>query len=69
MPFDYVKTQLQKEIYIQARTFTILKQSYLEGGLRILYVGWQFKIMQYLTQSFFTVFTLDRLEVKSKEIH
>jgi hypothetical protein len=69
MPFDFVKTQLQKENFIQAKTFPILKKYYFEGGLRLLYVGWQFKIFQYTTQSFFTVFTLDRLEIQSKQIH
>ena len=68
MPFDFVKTQLQKEKCIEAKTFPILKKYYQEGGLKLLYVGWQFKMLQYITQSFFTVVTLDHLEIKSKKV-
>jgi len=68
MPFDFVKTQAQKEGPSNEKTFKIMKNFINQKGICILYTGWQFKVMQYIFQSFFTVYTLDRLEMKSKEL-
>lgn len=72
MPFDFVKTQMQKEGCIIAdkqNTLFTLKRFYSYNGLAILYTGWQFKMIQYITQSLFTVYTLELLENKSKSFH
>ena len=69
MPFDFVKTQAQKDNPLNEQTLKIIKNYILEKRVNVLYIGWQFKMMQYIFQSFFTVFTLDRLEMKSKELH
>ena len=71
MPFDFIKTQIQKEGYIlpiKKNTILTLKHYYTNFGLKILYTGWQFKMFQYITQSFFTVYTLEFLEKKSKSL-
>jgi hypothetical protein len=69
MPFDFVKTQMQKEDSINKQsTLSTLNFYYKNFGLRILYTGWQFKILQYVTQSLFTVTTLEILENKSKTL-
>jgi len=68
MPFDFVKTQLQKDKNLKDSSFKILKYYYTEFGLRSLYIGWQFRSLQYFLQSVFTVKTLDYLENKAKNI-
>jgi hypothetical protein len=68
MPFDFVKTQMQKEGYRQEKTFILLKNFYTEHGINVLYTGWPIKMIQYILQSVFTVVLLDRLENKSKDL-
>lgn len=68
MPFDFVKTQCQKAACINDSTFKILKKSYRINGLKTLYTGWQYRMIQYFTQSLFTVSTLDILENKAKKL-
>lgn len=68
MPFDFVKTQCQKDKNVQENSFKILKLYYKEYGMRSLYIGWQFRSLQYFLQSVFTVKTLDYLENKAKDI-
>lgn len=68
MPFDFVKTQLQKDKNLNDSSYKILNHYYREFGLRSLYIGWQFKSLQYFLQSVFTVKTLDYLENKAKNI-
>lgn len=68
MPFDFVKTQLQKDKNMQENSFKILKFFYKEYGIRSLYIGWQFRSLQYFLQSVFTVKTLDYLENKAKSL-
>jgi len=68
MPFDFVKTQLQKDKNMQDNSFKILKFYYAEYGIRSLYTGWQFRSLQYFLQSVFTVKTLDYLENKARSL-
>jgi hypothetical protein len=69
MPFDFVKTQMQKQGFITGTTFKIMRGFYNRYGVRTLYTGWQFKAFQYILQSIFTVMTLESLELKSKNLH
>jgi hypothetical protein len=59
---------MQKEGYHKEKTFDIMKKYYNQGGIRILYTGSQFKLLQYILQSIFTVVLLDRLENNSKHL-
>lgn len=66
MPFDFVKTQCQKDRNLSDGTFRILRKYYRMYGIKCLYVGWQFKSLQYFMQSIFTIKALDYLEKKAK---
>lgn len=68
MPFDFVKTQLQKDKNIHDSSFKVLKFYYKDYGIKSLYIGWQFRSLQYFLQSVFTVKTLDYLENKAKKL-
>ena len=68
MPFDFVKTQCQKDKNLNENTFKILKYYYKQYGVRSLYIGYQFKSLQYFLQSVFSVKTLDYLENKAKNL-
>lgn len=67
MPFDFIKTQCQKDGNLKGSTFSLLKSFYSQYGLIGLYRGWQFRTMQYLVQSVFTVVTMENLEKISKK--
>ena len=67
MPFDFVKTQCQKDKSIKKSSFRIMEYYIKDHGIKSLYVGWQFRYLQYLIQSLFTVKTLDFLENKAKQ--
>ncbi len=69
MPFDFAKTQMQKESYLKLNTFNIIKSYANSYGFSILYTGWQFRSFQYIVNSIFTVVTLDSLERKVKTMH
>jgi len=68
MPFDFVKTQLQKDGGANEKTFYVIKKYYHCHGVGVLYKGWQFKAFQYIVQSVFTVATLEHLENKAKAL-
>jgi Mitochondrial carrier protein len=68
MPFDFVKTQCQKDSNLNEGCLKILRGYYKEYGLKALYIGWQFKSLQYLLQSMITISTLDYLENKAKKL-
>jgi hypothetical protein len=68
MPFDFVKTQAQKENAIKGNTFSIIKTIYNTHGMKPLYIGWQFKMIQYIIQSMFTIAALEHLELRSKKL-
>jgi hypothetical protein len=68
MPFDFVKTQMQKEGGVKENTFKIFKNIYKSQGVFPLYVGWQFKMIQYILQSLFTITALEHLETKAKKL-
>lgn len=68
IPFDFIKTQCQKEEYIDEKTLKLFKKFYKEQGLLSLYTGWQFKSVQYFLQALLTVKTLDYLENKAKRL-
>jgi hypothetical protein len=69
MPFDFVKTQMQKEgCILKIKTISAISYYYKNFGFKILFTGWQFRALQYVTQSIFTVFTLEMLENKSKSL-
>jgi solute carrier family 25 carnitine/acylcarnitine transporter 20/29 len=69
MPLDLVKTLAQKAKYVNAYTFNILKSTYQEKGLLKLYVGWQFRLGQYIVQAILTCSALEELEIKRKNEH
>lgn len=59
---------MQKHCYLQDNTFYMMKKYYHSYGIKVLYVGWQFKMFQYIVQSIFTVTTLEHLENISRKI-
>eukprot|EP01117_Protostelium_nocturnum_P020605 TRINITY_DN9361_c0_g1_i1.p2 TRINITY_DN9361_c0_g1~~TRINITY_DN9361_c0_g1_i1.p2 ORF type:complete len:305 (+),score=90.13 TRINITY_DN9361_c0_g1_i1:57-971(+) len=67
MPFDVVKTTLQKrdlsgkEMNGIISTMRVLVK---QNGSRILWIGWQPRMAQYILQSFFTMTLLEKLELK-----
>lgn len=67
MPFDFVKTQCQKDKNSEKSPYSIIDYYFKKHGIKSLYVGWQFRYIQYLIQSLFTVKTLDYLENKAKK--
>lgn len=68
MPFDFVKTQCQKDKNMHENSFRILNYFYKKYGISSLYKGWQFRSLQYFLQSVFTVKTLDYLENKARNL-
>lgn len=63
MPFDVLKTNLQKDKFIANQgMLKTLGKIYQTHGVRGLYAGWQVRMMQYMIQSVFTVALLERLE-------
>lgn len=72
MPFDFVKTQKQKDKhdnFYDKNTLRVIFETIKQKGFGRLYVGWQFRIMQYLIQSIFTVVALEKLEMKAKTLN
>jgi hypothetical protein len=67
MPFDFIKTQCQKEGNLKGNTFGLLRLFYDKDGISGLYRGWQFRTMQYIVQSIFTVMAMENLEKSSKK--
>lgn len=68
-PFDFAKTQIQKEGHTNDHTFKVMVNYCKAYGFKILYTGWQFKLIQYIIQSLFTVAALEHLERKSKSLN
>lgn len=65
MPFDVVKTQMQKAGHPkQSSVMHLMKTVYRSSGVRGLYAGWQVRLVQYMVQSVFTVSILEHLERK-----
>lgn len=63
MPFDVVKTNLQKEQHFANEgLFRVMKKVYQTHGMRGLYTGWQVRMVHYMLHSLFSVTLLDRLE-------
>ncbi len=63
MPFDVVKTHLQKASPKDNRgVFTTMKTIATEYGFRALYRGWPIRMAQYMLHSVFTVTVLEYLE-------
>ena len=63
MPFDTVKTNLQKKDHIETRgVIKTMQKIYNNHGIKGLYAGWQIRMVQYMIQSIFTVSVLDYLE-------
>ena len=67
LPFDYVKTNFQKEKFINSGVFSFMKTQVKENGFFILYTGWQMKILHFLLQSVLFVHLHHRLEKKNKD--
>lgn len=66
MPFDFVKTQCQKDQNSEKSLIKIMKYNIEKYGFKSLYIGWQFRYLQFIIQSLLTVKTLDYLENKAK---
>lgn len=63
MPFDVVKTNLQKQNHLANEgVFNTIRKIYQMNGIRGLYAGWQVRMIQYMIQSTLTVTFLERLE-------
>lgn len=64
MPFDYVKTNIQKEKYIleSNNIFKFLKYTINNYGLKSIFTGFQFKIIHYIVQAVFQVNLFYRIE-------
>lgn len=66
LPFDYVKTNAQKESFIQING--VMRFLYTESknyGILILYSGWRAKLLHYVIQATFNVHLLYYLEQKT----
>lgn len=69
LPFDYVKTQAQKENYIKVNgTLRFLRLECKFYGISIVYSGWKAKLLHYIIQSSFNVNLLYYLERKTYDI-
>ncbi len=66
MPFDFVKTQLQKQNPLQQGVTSTMRHFIKERGLSALYTGWRVKMVHYMLHSAYTVTLLDKLKVKWK---
>lgn len=67
MPFDYVKTNFQKEKCEKIRSvLSFMRDSIKEKGFYLLYTGWQVKLVNYIVQSFFFVNLYYKLENEQK---
>lgn len=63
LPFDMLKTNLQKEKYLENEGLVkTAKKVYFMYGIKGFYAGWQIRLTQYMIQSIFTVSLLDRLK-------
>lgn len=61
MPFDCVKTQMEKKETTKTYTNTF-KSVYNQAGLLGFYTGFRLRFLLYLTNSMFTVNFLEKLE-------
>lgn len=74
LPFDFVKTQLQKDYeetgqYKKKGTLKYIRDYLVvTGGLRTLYVGWKVRLFQYTINSLFSVVLLEKLENRFKNL-
>ena len=73
MPYDFVKTQQQKDregvkaVY-KNTIKTIREIAVMPGGIRTLYVGWKIRLCQYILNSVFTVVLMEKLEMSFKKL-
>jgi len=63
MPFDCIKTHMQKAGLCADTQRTAFKQIIAEAGFRGLFVGWRIRFSMYLLHALMTVTLLDKLEV------
>lgn len=69
MPFDMVKTNLQKSDHVaNSGLFKTMRQIQSQYGFSAFYRGWQVKMAQYMINSAFSVTALDLLEAKFKKM-
>ena len=69
MPFDLVKTCAEKEGCVKDYTFRVIRYVYRNQGWNKLYVGWQFRFLQYTIQAILTCSALENLDRKRKIGH
>jgi len=66
MPFDMLKTNVQKEEPDNVKT---LIQKYAHRkGIKYLFVGWRVRLVQYFIQNVFTMNMLESMEFKYRQI-
>jgi solute carrier family 25 carnitine/acylcarnitine transporter 20/29 len=69
MPFDIVKTALQKSDYIEnAGVIKTMRSIQRQHGVLALYSGWQAKMVQYMINASITVSLLDSLENRFRKL-
>ena len=67
MPFDLIKTRLQKDGAQKQSSIRILRNAFLDGGIKMLYTGWSVRLTHYMVQSILTVGLYDYLETSFKK--
>jgi len=68
MPFDVLKTQLQRENFMQNKgIIKSMHHIYQKHGVKGLYAGWKVRMVQYMIQSVFTVTLLEKLETSFRK--
>jgi hypothetical protein len=69
MPFDSIKTNLQKADLSVLTQRQVIMQVLRDHGLRGLFVGWRIRFLGYQIHSLMTINLLDSLEVRFRRIN
>lgn len=64
MPFDCIKTQMQKIDAKNQSSLSIVTHVYKQHGIKGLYAGWQVKFVQFMIHALFTVSILENFRTK-----
>lgn len=66
MPFDMIKTNLQKETPVPVKE--MISRYARRGGLRCFFVGWRIRLVQYCIQNIFTMNMLEGMESRYRRM-
>lgn len=69
LPFDFVKTHLQKADPLQSKkVFSNMRQLAQQHGFSVLYTGWRVKMVHYMLHSVYTVALVEKQEQSWKKL-